>query len=284
MLVLVLVGDSNAAPPGTARGAVLMLPQVMLIVHGYEFATQRVPLFLRTALSSRSTPINFHVICDVPGCHGFLEAWDSHVVAPSLELPGDTLSLIREGSGADASYDNVGGRELPLEAMEYLKTIHPLCKVRGYGYLFLKLFAAELLPHVDRLIILDPDSAVLGDLGDLWREFDQFDRHQVLSMAVDQSDRYYYRLQDANDELYSAGWAGVPHAVGVNGGVILLYCSRARQHRLAAALAALTHVGASERDKVSNARPSTAHTACTCLAGLRGAMTRPPIPSSAPAG
>ena len=44
----------------------------------------------------------------------------------------------------------------------------------------------------------------------------RFGEEQLLSMAVDQSDRYYYRLQDASDEVHSPGWVGVPHRVGVN--------------------------------------------------------------------
>ena len=66
-------------------------------------------------------------------------------------------------------------------------------------------------------------------------------------MAPDQSDRYYYRLQDEADEVYSPGWAGVPHRLGVNGGVLLLHAARARQTRFAEALAAVTHHGAAER-------------------------------------
>ena len=70
---------------------------------------------------------------------------------------------------------------------------------------------------------------------------------QLLSMAVDQSDRYYYRLQDAADDVYSPGWRGVPHGVGVNGGVLLLHAARARAVGFADAVSALTHVGAAER-------------------------------------
>ena len=66
-------------------------------------------------------------------------------------------------------------------------------------------------------------------------------------MAVDQSHRYYYRLQDPTDEVYSPGWEGVAHGVGVNGGVLLLHAARARHARFAASLAALTHEGAAAR-------------------------------------
>ena len=35
---------------------------------------------------------------------------------------------------------------------------------------------------------------LLEDIYSLWRSFSDFEPHHVLSMAVDQSDRYYYRL------------------------------------------------------------------------------------------
>ena len=109
--------------------------------------------------------------------------------------------------------------ELPL-ASAYLERVHPLCHQNGYAYLFLKLLAPELLPDVDHLIVLDPDTVVLADIALLWAQFSQFGPGHLLSMAVDQSDRYYHRLQDPADEVYSEGWAGVPHSLGVNGGVI----------------------------------------------------------------
>ena len=210
-------------------------PHVLLIVHGYEFATERVPVFLRTALSSRAgTPLHLHVLADDDGRRGILEVWQGHAVEPGLVLGDDTLEILREA-------------DLPPRAAAFLASLHPQCHQRGYGYLFLKVLAGELLPTVDRLIVLDPDSIVLGNIGELWREFDVFAPEQILSMAVDQSDRYYYRLQNPSDELFSPGWEGVPHRVGVNGGVLLLHAARARTLGFADAIAQLTHKGVAER-------------------------------------
>ena len=36
-----------------------------------------------------------------------------------------------------------------------------------------KLFTPDLLPNVDRLILLDADIVVVNDMMDLWREFDR---------------------------------------------------------------------------------------------------------------
>ena len=89
---------------------------------------------------------------------------------------------------------------------------------------------------------------MLGDLAELYREFDYFDDEQLLSMAADQSDRYYYRLQNKDDDAYSPGWKGVPFGVGVNGGMLLLHTARARKVGFAHAIADLTHIGAAESE------------------------------------
>ena len=230
-------------------------PTVLVIVHGYDFATLRTPAFLKTALSSRRSPINLCILCDHGGCRGFRDAWRTHVLAEGLSLPGDSILFLEEEEAA-AEDDLEPGhleeetrRPLPEAAIEFLASIHPLCGRRGYLYLFYKFLAPELLPDAEKLIVLDPDALVLGDLADLWKEFDHFDERHVISMAVDQSDRYYYRLQNATDPGYSAGWVGVAHGVGVNGGVLLLHAARARALGFAKAIAALTHVGMREREQ-----------------------------------
>ena len=241
---------AGASPNATARSSI---PHVLVIVHGHEFATQRTPLFLRTALSSRTAPLSFNVLCDTAGCRGFREAWHAHVISEDLLLPGDELSIFEEDAteGSEADGPTILNERriapLPPRVKTFLGDIHPLCTLRGYDYLFLKVLAPELLPHADHIIVLDPDSIVLGDLAELWRVFDQFDESQLLTMAVDQSDRYYYRMQDERDEAHSVGWRGVPHSCGVNGGVLLLHAARARRLAFADAIATLTHLGVSER-------------------------------------
>ena len=55
--------------------------------------------------------------------------------------------------------------------------------------------------------------------------------------------------QDPTDEVFSAGWVGVPHTVGVNGGVLLLHAARARKWQFARVLASVTHAGARLRER-----------------------------------
>ena len=136
----------------------------------------------------------------------------------------------------------------PVQAQRYLAALHPLCNGHGYAYLFLKLLAPQLFPAASRLVALDSDLFVLSDPLHIWREFDSFGPSHLISMAPDQSDRYYYRLQDASDDLYSPGWANVPGRVGVNGGVALLHARRMRAVGFAAHLARLTHEGVARRD------------------------------------
>ena len=211
-------------------------PVVLIIVHGYDFALQRTPIFLRTALAACSVPMTLNVLGDSDGLRGFQEVYRVHVFESGLFERADTLNLLTVTS-------ITAMRRIPA----FLRTLHPLCHARGYGFLFLKVLAAELMPDADRLIILDPDAIVLGDLAELWREFDHFASEHIVSMAVDQSDRYYYRLQNPLDEAFSPGWRGVPHGIGVNGGVLLLHAARARSVGFANAISALTHIGAAER-------------------------------------
>ena len=208
-------------------------PHLLIIVQGYEFATQRTPLFIRTLLAARSMPIHLHVIGDVAGLDGFSDTWQSHAVETGLTHQDDRTSFFNMQENEAVS--------------SYLSRVHHSCHARGYAYLFLKLLAADLLPSAERLIVLDPDTLVLGDVAELWREFDAFDDSNILSMAVDQSDRYYFRLQNPADEAFSPGWRGVPHRVGVNGGVLLLHADRSRRAHFAARIASLTHDGAAAR-------------------------------------
>lgn len=243
------VGTTSAQPTPSPE-----LPQLLVIVHGHEFATQRTPVFLRTALSSRTVPLSINVLCDTAGCRGFREAWHMHVISEGLGMAGDELSMLEEDAHADSVVEGPAipnerrVAPLPSRMREFLAALHPSCAQRGYDYLFLKILAPELLPHADRIIVLDPDAVVLGDLADLWREFDDFNTEQLVSMSVDQSDRYYYRLQDERDEAHSPGWVGVPHRCGVNGGVVLLHAERARRVGFADAIATLTHLGARARE------------------------------------
>ena len=227
----------RSRPPDSALPASTLpastVPRLLIIVYGDEFASHRTPAFVRTLLSSRSTPLAIYVLGDHAGLAGFSRVWRVHAVETGLVRSGDRLSLF--------------SAEVSPRAAGFLRSIHPSCALRGYDYLFFKLLAPELLPSVDRLIVLDPDTLVLADVAKLWEQFDDFGPAHLLSMAVDQSDRYYYRLQDAADEAFSPGWVGVAHRLGVNGGVLLLHAERARAAGFAAAIARLTHDGAAAR-------------------------------------
>ena len=80
-----------------------------------------------------------------------------------------------------------------LKTLAAAPPLHTRRAAGGYGYLFLKILAAELIPDAEHLIVLDPDVLVLDDVAALWATFRSFGPHHLVSMAVDQSDRYYYR-------------------------------------------------------------------------------------------
>ena len=209
-------------------------PSLLIIVKGAAYAAWRTPPFVRTLLAARSTPLRVYVLGDAAGLAAFRGVWRQHGTDLGLGDARDRISML--------------GIESSVQAQRYLASLHPQCDGHGYAYLFLKLLAPQLFPAASRLIALDSDVFVVADPLHLWREFDSFGPSHLISMAPDQSDRYYYRLQNEHDEVFSAGWLGVPSRVGVNGGVALLHAARMRTADLAARLARLTHEGVSRRD------------------------------------
>ena len=234
------VGAAEAAEAEAADAAVSgeawtdAWPSLLIIVKGAAYATWRTPPFVRSLLASRSTPLRVYVMGDAAGLAAFRGVWRQHGTELGLGDPRDRISML--------------GIESSVVAQSYLASLHPQCDGHGYAYLFLKLLAPQLFPAAARLIALDSDVFVVADPLHLWREFDSFGPSHLVSMAPDQSDRYYYRLQDEHDEVFSAGWVGVPSRVGVNGGVALLHAERMRAADLATTLARLTHEGVARRD------------------------------------
>lgn len=208
-------------------------PTLLLIVYGEEYARTRTPVFVKSLLSSRTTPLRLYVLGDPPGLGAFREVLDTHARAAGLLRPDDFVSMF----SPDASLGMSG----------YPAQLHPICHTGGYVYLFYKLLAAEFLPGESHLLVVDSDAMLLGDIRALWEEFRAFERAHILSMAVDQSHRYYYRLQDPTDAVYSPGWAGVPQRTGVNGGLMMLHLARMRATRFAGHVAQSTHEGARRR-------------------------------------
>jgi len=89
---------------------------------------------------------------------------------------------------------------------------------------------------------------VLGDVAQLWATFARFAPAQLVGMAADMSHRYYYRLSDPADEVFSRGWANVPQRTGVNGGLMLLHLARMRAVRFSAQLIDATRRGSQLRE------------------------------------
>ena len=195
MAALALAATSSWAPPAAGSP-----PELLLIVYGSEFASYRTPVFLRTLLSTRTVPLRLHVLADGPGHAGFERAVEEH--ARPLMWPEDHIRALRVD-------------ELPL-ASAYLERVHPLCH-QGYAYLFLKLLAPELLPDVDHLIVLDPDTVVLADIALLWAQFSHFGR----ACCPWPSPATAVPPARPGGRGVLGGWAGVPPSLGVNGGVIL---------------------------------------------------------------
>jgi hypothetical protein len=222
------VGEAYAAAAVDDR------PVLLLIVYGAQYARERTPVFVRSLLAARSGPLRLYVLGDPPGLAEFRRVLRDHGGASGLLRAEDEVSLF----SADASrYASL----LPTQT-------DPSCRLRDYGYLFYKLFAHELLPAQNHVLVLDSDALVLGDVYALWAEFARFEAGQLIGMSRDMSHRYYYRLSDPSDELFSEGWRDTPGRTGVNGGMMVLHLERMRAVGFTQRVVEATHVGARLRD------------------------------------
>jgi hypothetical protein len=101
-----------------------------------------------------------------------------------------------------------------------------------------KLFTPDLLPNVDRLILLDADIVVVNDMMELWREFDRFKTTDIAGMAPAQDGYYVLHghrglkgvpngMNGVSDDSYKG--FNVSHP-GFNGGVMLFNLKRMREN------------------------------------------------------
>lgn len=101
-----------------------------------------------------------------------------------------------------------------------------------------KLFTPDLLPNVERLILLDADIVVLNDMYELWKEFDRFGMSDIAGMAPAQDGYYILHghrglkgvpngMKGVGDDSYKG--FNVTHP-GFNGGVMLFNLKRMREN------------------------------------------------------
>jgi len=222
-------GEEGADPPLSRT------PRLLLIAYGAEYARERTPVMVRSLAAARTGPLHVYVLGDPEGIRAFRQVVKEHVVDAGLGLEGDVWSLFT----ADACLAHTG----------LLARLHPGCHQGGYAYLFYKLFASELFPGADHLAIIDSDAIIHGDVRELWAVARDLGQEQFIAMAPDQSHRYYYRLSDPADPIFSPGWLGVPQRTGVNGGLMVMNLARMRRAAFADKVAAVTHEGWARRDR-----------------------------------
>jgi len=107
------------------------------------------------------------------------------------------------------------------------------CKENG-GVTLPKLYSAELLPDLDKVIFLDQDMFVFGDIGDLWDEFRHFSATDVAGLVLDTSS--YGETEGSWVE-----WQEhlTKSTTGFNGGVQLHHLARMRADNFSEGLFAL---------------------------------------------
>ena len=219
---------SMPAPPIGAENP--FIPVLGLVAYGEEHNRKETSHFLRSLFVHRSLPLKIIIIGDTIGLQTLFDVMANHALVDLLD-ERDEIRLIN--------------MDVLFRWLEIERLIHAHTKQR-HPRLFIKLFTHELFPHLSKIMMLDNDLLVLDDIKNLWAEFDHFKIENIVSMTIDQSNRWYYRFQDPSDEIYSPGWVGLANRCGVNGGIQLWHNDNLRrtQPNWSYMAVKLTHTGA----------------------------------------
>jgi hypothetical protein len=227
-LKVVNVEQRTPSPPLAAENP--FTPVIGLVAYGEKHNRQETPHFLRSLFSHRSLPLKVITIGDAIGLETLFDVMANAALVDLLD-DRDEIRFINM---------DVLPRWLEIERL-----IHVHTKQR-HPRLFVKLFTHDLFPHISKIMMLDSDLLVMEDIKNLWAEFELFAPENIVAMAIDQSNRWYFRFQDPLDEIYSPGWAGLANRCGVNGGIQLWHNDHIRRSAPNWSYTAvkLTHTGA----------------------------------------
>lgn len=211
------------------------IPVIGLVAYGEEHNRKETAHFFRSLFVHRSLPLKIIIIGDDTGLRTIFDVMANHALIDLIDKR-DEIRIVN--------------MDVLLRWLEIERLIHPQTK-RRHPRLFIKLFTHDLFPHLSKIMMLDNDLIVLDDIKNLWTQFDQFEPKQLVSMTVDQSNRWYYRFQDPLDEIYSPGWVGLANRCGVNGGIQLWHNDNVRRIAPNWSFTAvkLTHTGTHRAEK-----------------------------------
>jgi hypothetical protein len=145
---------------------------ILATICGGDYVAKCLPM-LRSLLFHRTTPLTLHIIADHPArrklARVFKDGWGS------AELEVDYI-----------------------HAEEHVNRVHDAFPANFFTNMgacsTLRMFAPEILPSVEKAIIMDTGDVVLmDDVAELWGHFENFDHNDLFGASKEQA-RWYYRL------------------------------------------------------------------------------------------
>ncbi|KAM7540657.1 hypothetical protein Aperf_G00000030884 [Anoplocephala perfoliata] len=175
------------------------------LVAGGENAARQVPVLVKSILYNRLFSQHYkqprpkfclHIICSTNACRSLSVLFDTWKIAGLTEI----------------NFYNVD---------EYETLVNWIPNVHYSGlYGLIKLVISDILPHkVNRVIILDLDTLVEGDLSNLWNAAEKFGADEIIGLIENQSDWYL-------TEHGTASWPALGY--GYNTGVMLIDLKKMR--------------------------------------------------------
>ena len=145
---------------------------ILATICGGDYVAKCLPM-LRSLLFHRTTPLTLHIIADHPArrklARVFKDGWGS--------------------AGLEVDY---------IHAEEHVNRVHDAFPANFFTNMgacsTLRMFAPDILPSVEKAIIMDTGDVVLmDDVAELWGHFDNFDHNDLFGASKEQA-RWYYRL------------------------------------------------------------------------------------------
>ncbi|XP_037784530.1 xyloside xylosyltransferase 1-like [Penaeus monodon] len=178
-------------------------------------------------LQAASAPLRLHLITDADGFH----------------IASQVITEVQAGSQLDSRYVKlvyVAAEDFIPEIESSVTVLQDFFTTRRDAYyrdalFFFSLFLHRLLPGLERIMLMDIDIKVKGDIAELYSHFERFSPTNVMGMSLEQSPVYLhllslYRRSNPKTTLGSPpGQGGFP---GYNSGIVLVDIERLRNSKI----------------------------------------------------
>lgn len=178
-------------------------------------------------LHAASAPLRLHLITDDDGFH--IASQIINDVQASSQLDSRYVKLVYV-----AAEDFIPEIESSVTVLQDFFTTRRDAYYRD-ALFFFSLFLHRLLPGLERIMLMDIDIKVKGDIAELYSHFERFSPTNVMGMSLEQSPVYLhllslYRRSNPKTSLGSPpGQGGFP---GYNSGIVLVDIERLRNSKI----------------------------------------------------